>query len=45
MLNIPINIAEATEKELEKIKSAYEIRLVTILSESGTTESKLTCAK
>lgn len=36
--NISINIAEATEKELEKLKSAYEIRLVKIPGESGTTK-------
>ena len=36
--NISINIAEATEEELEKLKSANEIRLVKILGESGTTK-------
>ena len=36
--NIPINIAEATEEELEKLKSAYEIKLVKILGENGTTK-------
>ena len=37
--NISIQVTEATEKELEKLKSAYEIRLVKMLSESETTES------
>jgi len=37
--NISIQVTEATEKELEKLKSAYEIRLVKMLGESGTTES------
>ena len=36
--NISIDIAEATEEELEKLKSANEIRLVKILGESGTTK-------
>lgn len=31
--NISIHIAEATEEELEKLKSAYEIRLVKMLGE------------
>jgi len=34
--NISIQIAESTEEELEKLKSAYEIRLVKMLGESGT---------
>ncbi|MBA7468608.1 hypothetical protein ES707_03860 [subsurface metagenome] len=33
--NISIEIAESTEEELEKLKSAKEIRLVKILGESG----------
>jgi len=33
--NISIHVAEATEEELEKLKSAYEIRLVKMLGESG----------
>ena len=36
--NISIQVTEATEKELEKLKSAYEIRLVKMLGESGTSE-------
>ncbi len=36
--NISIEVAEATEDELEKLKSAYEIRLVKMLGESGTGE-------
>lgn len=32
--NISIHVAEATEEELEKLKSAYEIRLVKMLGES-----------
>ncbi|MBA7616096.1 hypothetical protein ES703_23387 [subsurface metagenome] len=32
--NISIQVAEATEEELEKLKSAYEIRLVKMLGES-----------
>ncbi len=36
--NISIEVAEATEEELEKMKSAYEIRLVKILGESGAGE-------
>ena len=31
--NISIQVAEATEEELEKLKSAYEIRLVKMLGE------------
>ena len=33
--NISIQVLEATEEELEKLKSAHEIRLVKMLSESG----------
>ena len=33
--NISILVAEATAEELEKLKSAYEIRLVKMLGESG----------
>ncbi len=36
--NISIQVAEATEEELEKLKSAYEIRLVTMVGESGAGE-------
>ena len=36
--NISIEVAEATEEELEKLKSAYEIRLVKMLGESGAGE-------
>jgi len=36
--NIPIEVPEATLDELEKLKSAYEIRLVKMLGESGTGE-------
>ena len=32
--NISIHVAEATEEELEKLQSAYEIRLVKMLGES-----------
>ena len=31
--NISINVAESTEEELGKLKSAYEIRLVKMLGE------------
>ena len=31
--NISIEVAESTEEELEKLKSAYEIRLVKMLGE------------
>ena len=31
--NISIHVAEATKEELEKLKSAYEIRLVKMLGE------------
>ena len=31
--NISIHVAESTEEELEKLKSAYEIRLVKMLGE------------
>jgi len=33
--NISIHVAEASKEELEKLKSAYEIRLVKMLGESG----------
>ena len=33
--NISILVAEATTEELEKLKSAYEIRLVKMLGEGG----------
>jgi len=33
--NISIQVAEATKEELEKLKSAYGIRLVKMLGESG----------
>ena len=33
--NFSILIAESTEEELEKLRSAYEIRLVKMLGESG----------
>jgi len=33
--NISIEVAESTLDELEKLKSAYEIRLVKMLGESG----------
>ena len=36
--NISIQVAEASKEELEKLKSAYEIRLVKMLGESGTGE-------
>ncbi len=36
--NISIQVAEATEEELEKLKSAYEIRLVKMVGESGAGE-------
>jgi len=32
--NISIEVAESTEEELEKLKSAYEIQLVKMLGES-----------
>ena len=38
--NISIEVAEATEEELEKLKSAYEIRLVKMLGESGAGEKE-----
>jgi len=34
--NISIEVAESTLEELEKLKSAYEIRLVKMVGESGT---------
>ena len=33
--NISLEVAESTQEELEKLKSAYEIRLVKMLGESG----------
>jgi len=36
--NISIEVAESTEEELEKLKSAYEIRLVKMRGESGAGE-------
>ena len=33
--NISIHVAESTTEELEKLKSAYEIRLVKMVGESG----------
>ncbi len=33
--NISIQVAESTTEELEKLKSAFEIRLVKMLGESG----------
>jgi len=36
--NISIEVAESTLEELEKLKSAYEIRLVKMLGESGAGE-------
>lgn len=33
--NISIEVTEATEEELEKLKSAYAIRLVKMPGESG----------
>ncbi len=33
--NISIEVAESTKEELEKLKSAYEIRLVKMLGEGG----------
>ena len=33
--NISIHVAESTEEELEKLKSANEIRLVKMLGEEG----------
>lgn len=33
--NISIEVAESTKEELEKLKSAYEIRLVKMLGEEG----------
>ncbi|GAI73288.1 unnamed protein product, partial [marine sediment metagenome] len=38
--NISINVAESTKEELEKLKSAYEIRLVKMVGESGTGEQE-----
>ncbi len=36
--NISIHVAEATEEELEKLKSANEIRLVKMIGEGGKVE-------
>ena len=36
--NISIMVAEASKEELEKLKSAHEIRLVKMLGESGSGE-------
>jgi len=36
--NISIEVAESTLEEMEKLKSAYEIRLVKMLGESGAGE-------
>ena len=36
--NISIEVAESTLEELEKLKSAYEIRLVMMLGEGGVTK-------
>jgi len=33
--NISIHVAESTTEELEKLKAAYEIRLVKMLGEGG----------
>jgi len=33
--NISIEVTESTAEELEKLKSAYEIRLVKMIGESG----------
>ncbi|MBA7521257.1 hypothetical protein ES705_13362 [subsurface metagenome] len=38
--NISIEVAESTTEELEKLKSAYEIRLVKMLGESGPGEQQ-----
>lgn len=37
--NISIHVAESTEEELEKMKSAYEIRLVKMLGEGDSGSS------
>jgi len=39
--NISIQVAEATEEELEKLKSAYEIRLVKMLGEGDSVVTQL----
>jgi len=36
--NISIQVTEATKEELEKLKTAYEIRLVKMIGESGATK-------
>ena len=38
--NISIEVAESTEEEIEKLKSAYEIRLVKIVGEGSNVLSK-----
>ncbi len=38
--NISIHVAESTTEELEKLKSAYEIRLVKMLGEGGSGEQR-----
>jgi len=43
--NISIEVAESTEEELEKLKSAYEIRLVKMLGESEPGEQTEGCKK
>ena len=36
--NISIEVAESTTEELDKLKSAYEVRLVKMFGESGVKE-------
>lgn len=38
--NISIEVAESTEEEIEKLKSAYEIRLVKIVGEGSNVLSR-----
>lgn len=38
--NISIEVTEATEEEIEKLKSAYEIRLVKMVGEGGEKSGK-----
>ena len=38
--NISIDVAESTEEELKKLKSAHEIRLVKMLGEGGENEKE-----
>ncbi len=38
--NISIHVAESTTEEMEKLKSAYEIRLVKMIGESGSGEQR-----